>query len=61
VRDTLLELPSAQREVLELSYFSGLSASEIALRLGVPVGTVKTRTALGLAKLRASLLPKEAP
>ncbi|WP_170135702.1 sigma-70 family RNA polymerase sigma factor [Nannocystis exedens] len=55
VRRALLELPSAQRQVLELAYFDGLSATEIAERLAVPVGTVKSRTAAGLAKLRAAL------
>lgn len=55
VRRALHELPPAQRQVLELAYFEGLSATEIAERLAVPVGTVKSRTASGLAKLRAAL------
>lgn len=55
VRRALQELPTAQRQVLELAYFEGLSASEIAERLAVPIGTVKSRTAAGLAKLRAAI------
>ena len=53
VRRALAELPIEQREVLELSYFGGLTAVEIAERMGSPLGTVKSRTAAGLAKLRA--------
>ena len=55
VRRVLAELPAAQRQVLELAYFEGLSASEIAERLAIPIGTVKSRTAAGLAKLRAAI------
>jgi RNA polymerase sigma-70 factor, ECF subfamily len=45
-------LPEVQRTVLELGYFHGLSSSEIATKLGIPVGTVKSRVAAALAKLR---------
>lgn len=55
VRRALDELPAAQRQVLELGYFEGLSASEIAERLAIPIGTVKSRTAAGLTKLRAAI------
>ena len=55
VQAALDALPVEQRQVLGLVYFSGLSHSEIAHRLGVPPGTVKTRLRLGLAKLRMSL------
>lgn len=48
-------LPQAQREVLELAYFDGLSGSEIAQRLGIPHGTVKSRAAAGLRALRDAL------
>ena len=53
IRRALAALPDEQRTVLELGYFEGLSSSEIAERLGAPVGTVKSRVAAALAKLRA--------
>lgn len=50
---TLLDrLPADQREVVELAYFGGLAQTEIAQRVGVPVGTVKGRSRLALEKLR---------
>ena len=52
------ELPEHERQVIELAYWSELSQSEIAERLQVPLGTVKTRTRSGLARL-ASLLEDE--
>ena len=60
VRDALETLPAEQREVIELAYYSGLSHSEIALQLEQPLGTVKTRTRLGMMKLRDLLQPGEA-
>lgn len=61
VRRALRELPEPQRQVLELAYFEGLSSTEVAERLDIPVGTVKSRTAAGLAKLRAAMHgPREA-
>lgn len=57
VRRALATLSSEQRVVLELGYFEGLSSSEIALRTGSPIGTVKSRVATALAKLRAGLNP----
>ena len=55
VRNALLELPPAQREVMELVYFKGLTQSEAARQTGQPLGTVKSRLRLGLQKLRSSL------
>jgi RNA polymerase sigma-70 factor (ECF subfamily) len=57
VRRALAALSDEQRTVLELGYFHGLSSSEIALREGLPIGTVKSRVATALAKLRAGLNP----
>jgi RNA polymerase sigma-70 factor (ECF subfamily) len=59
VRSALESLSPEQREVIELAYYSGLSHSEIAARLGQPLGTVKTRTRLGMIKLREVLRPLE--
>lgn len=55
VRIALDTLPSAQREVLELAYYQGLSQSEIATAINTPLGTVKTRSRQGLLKLRQTL------
>jgi RNA polymerase sigma-70 factor (ECF subfamily) len=57
VRSALDSLAAEQREVIELAYYMGLSHSEIALRLGQPLGTIKTRTRLGMMKLRDLLRP----
>ncbi len=51
----LQQLPAEQREVLELAYFEGLSQTEIAERLSLPLGTVKTRARLALRKMRDRL------
>ena len=52
------ELPETERSVLELAYWGGLSQSEVANFLGIPLGTVKTRTRSGLARM-ADLLGGE--
>jgi RNA polymerase sigma-70 factor (ECF subfamily) len=57
VRAALQSLTPEQREVIELAYYSGLSHSEIAAKLNQPLGTVKTRTRLGMIKLRETLGP----
>jgi RNA polymerase sigma-70 factor (ECF subfamily) len=54
----LEELPTREREVLELAYWSGLSQSEVANFLAIPLGTVKTRTRSALTRL-AGLLEGE--
>lgn len=58
VHRALQELPETERTVLALAYWGGLSQSEIAAELGTPLGTVKTRTRSGLARL-AGLLEDE--
>jgi RNA polymerase sigma-70 factor (ECF subfamily) len=55
VRAVLAELGADQRKVLELAYFEGLSCTEIAARISVPVGTVKSRIAAGLDRLRSGM------
>jgi RNA polymerase sigma-70 factor (ECF subfamily) len=60
VRAALAALPFEQRQALELGYFGGLTQSEIALRLGCPLGTIKSRTFSGLTRLR-ELLADRAP
>jgi len=55
LRAALTELPEAQRSVLLLGYFEGLSGAEIAARLGVPPGTVKSRVHAAMKKLREAL------
>jgi RNA polymerase sigma-70 factor (ECF subfamily) len=52
VRAALGELGADQRRVMELAYFEGLSCTEIATRISIPVGTVKSRLAAGLGRLR---------
>jgi RNA polymerase sigma-70 factor (ECF subfamily) len=58
VNDALAQLPDEQKRPIMLAYFDGLTQSEIATRLGAPLGTIKTRMRTGLMKLREQLAGK---
>jgi RNA polymerase sigma-70 factor (ECF subfamily) len=58
VSAALADLTAAQREVLELAFYDGLSQAEIAVRTGAPLGTVKTRTRMALERLRQTFAMK---
>ena len=55
VRNALAQLSDLQREALELAYLHGLTYADVAARLGIPLGTAKTRMRDGMIKLRALL------
>jgi RNA polymerase sigma factor (sigma-70 family) len=59
VRTALADLPTEQRQVIELLYFEGLTQSQVAQRTGLPLGTVKSRVLLAMRRMRAALGPME--
>jgi len=60
IRAALASLPQEQRETVELAFFSGLSYPEVAVKMGAPLGTVKSRMRLALERLRGLLLTEDA-
>jgi len=54
-RQLLVSIPPEQRQVIELAYFKGLTQTEIAVKIGIPLGTVKGRKRLGLTKMYQQL------
>ena len=60
-REALEHLPADQRQVMELAYFEGLTHTQIASRLDLPLGTVKGRLRLALDRLRAAFAARQDP
>jgi len=61
ITQALGTLGSAQRQVIEMAYFAGLTQTEIARQTGAPLGTVKSRARHGLLALRAAMASETAP
>lgn len=59
VREALARLSSKEQEILKMAYYEGLSQSEIATKLDIALGTIKSRSRRGLLKLRQALIDKE--
>jgi RNA polymerase sigma-70 factor (ECF subfamily) len=59
MRTALATLTRAEREAIEIAFFSELTYAEVAERLAQPLGTIKTRIRSGLGKLRQALVDKE--
>jgi RNA polymerase sigma-70 factor (ECF subfamily) len=57
VRSALDALPETQRSLILMGFFGGLTHEQMALKTGVPLGTVKTRIRTGLLKMRSTLAP----
>jgi RNA polymerase sigma-70 factor (ECF subfamily) len=57
IREALDSLPENQRMAIEMVFFEGLTHIEAAERLNEPVGTIKTRIRLGVAKLKEKIAP----
>jgi RNA polymerase sigma-70 factor (ECF subfamily) len=57
IRQAMAALPPEQRVALDLGFYSGLTHAEIAERLNLPLGTVKSRIRMGMSKLREVLGP----
>ena len=60
IRAALGQLPPEQRQVLEMAYFGGMTQAAIAQELGIPLGTVKTRTLAAMRKLQRALAGRDA-
>jgi RNA polymerase sigma-70 factor (ECF subfamily) len=57
MRREMAQLPVEQREAIDLAFFAGLTHCQVAERLGVPLGTVKSRILMGMKKLKQGLIP----
>lgn len=55
LRQELSKIPPPQRQVIELAYYEGLTQSEMAARLEVPIGTIKSRISMAIRRLRLAL------